>query len=69
MELLKINPTPGIFMRICRFRVLCCQVEVSSATGWSIVQRNVTECVYVCVCVFVSLSVIRCNLHLYTYNE
>jgi len=38
--------------------VVCCQVEFSE-TGRSLVQAGPTECV--CVCVFVSLSVIRCN--------
>jgi hypothetical protein len=42
--------------------VLCCQVEIS-VMGQSLIQSNATEC----VCV--SLSVIKCNNNLYTYNE
>jgi hypothetical protein len=38
--------------------VVCCQVE-DSATGCSIVQRIATECVWMCVCVFV--CVIECD--------
>jgi len=44
--------------------VVCCQVEFSE-TGRSLVQAGPTECM--CVCVFVSMSVIRCDsnpLHL-----
>ena len=55
--------------RVCVFRVLClCHVEVS-LTDWSIVKIIPTECVDfegLCLCLFVSLSVIKRNLNLYT---
>jgi hypothetical protein len=42
------------------FNVVCCQVEFF-ATGRFLVQRSPTECVFVCVCVVLSLFVIRCS--------
>jgi hypothetical protein len=34
---------PGASMYLCLVSVVCCQVEVS-ASGWSLVQRNPTDC-------------------------
>ena len=37
------NPAGVMNVFLCRVNVVCCQVEVS-ATCWSLVQRNTTEC-------------------------
>jgi hypothetical protein len=44
-------PIPlGAWMFVCCVYVLCCSVQVEdSATGWSLVQRSPTVCLYVCV--------------------
>jgi len=50
------NPAGG--MDVCLLQVLCVVRLEVSLVGWSLVQR----CPTLCVCVFVSLRVIRRNI-------